>query len=209
MTQESWRAGGQRQRPPGLRASWMAAGILGAVMLASSPTAADTLTGRVIRVVDGDTVALLDEHANIQKIRLAGIDSPECGMPYGPAAKTYLEDLVLGKTVQAFTTRHDRYWRTVATLVLDGHDVGLALVQAGMAWNDRRYPVVHHGLGGPADYGRAEQEARWVSKGLWQQSAAMPPWLWRAVNKGPGSGRIKCKSAVPNGWQSSAQGVFF
>jgi endonuclease YncB( thermonuclease family) len=38
---------------------------------------ADTLTGRVVRVTDGDTIVILDSAKAQHKIRLQGIDAPE------------------------------------------------------------------------------------------------------------------------------------
>ena len=42
---------------------------------------AEVLTGRVIRVADGDTVTDLDHWKAQHKIRLQGIDAPERGLP--------------------------------------------------------------------------------------------------------------------------------
>ena len=38
---------------------------------------AETLTGRVVSVADGDTVTVLDATNTQHKIRVAGIDAPE------------------------------------------------------------------------------------------------------------------------------------
>jgi endonuclease YncB( thermonuclease family) len=38
---------------------------------------ADTFSGKVVRVLDGDTVEILDIETNVRRIRLAGIDAPE------------------------------------------------------------------------------------------------------------------------------------
>lgn len=42
-------------------------------------TTAETLSGRVVRVVDGDTVYVVDAGREQRKIRLGGIDTPERG----------------------------------------------------------------------------------------------------------------------------------
>ncbi len=44
---------------------------------------ADTLEGKVVRVVDGDTLVVLDSGNTQHRVRLAGIDTPERGQPYG------------------------------------------------------------------------------------------------------------------------------
>jgi len=53
---------------------------------------AQELTGRVVRVIDGDTPVLLDASDTRRKIRLAGIDCPEKGQPWSIRAKQALSD---------------------------------------------------------------------------------------------------------------------
>jgi endonuclease YncB( thermonuclease family) len=60
-------------------------------------------------------------------------------MQYGPAARSYLLDLVLDKQVVAVTQKKERYGRIVATLMLGTMDVNVAMVQAGMAWHYKQY----------------------------------------------------------------------
>ena len=48
------------------------------LLLLTLPLAqAETLTGRVVRVTDGDTIVVLDASKVQHKIRLTGIDAPE------------------------------------------------------------------------------------------------------------------------------------
>ena len=44
------------------------------------------MEGRILRVLDGDSVVLRDEHGSLHKIRLAGIDAPESRQPFGQQA---------------------------------------------------------------------------------------------------------------------------
>lgn len=77
------------------------------------------------------------------------------------------------------TIGRDRYGRTVATLVVDQQDLGLALLHAGLAWYDRRYayPRLAELTG---QYDGAQQFATLTFKGLWAELRQMAPWLWRA-----------------------------
>ncbi len=43
----------------------------------SLTASADTLTGKVVKITDGDTLYVLDANYKEHKIRLAGIDAPE------------------------------------------------------------------------------------------------------------------------------------
>ncbi len=51
---------------------------------------ADTLTGKVVKITDGDTVYVLDANYKEHKIRLAGIDAPERKQAYGLASPSDL-----------------------------------------------------------------------------------------------------------------------
>ncbi len=47
----------------------------------------DILTGKVAKITDGDTVYVLQDNHNKEKIRLDGIDTPEQKQPHGNKAK--------------------------------------------------------------------------------------------------------------------------
>ncbi len=61
---------------------------------------ADTLVGEVVAVADGDTLTILDERQAQRIVRLAGIDAPEKGQPYGAAARRQLQQLALKRTAR-------------------------------------------------------------------------------------------------------------
>ncbi len=50
---------------------------LGLLICLSTAASADTLTGKVAKITDGDTLYALDANYKDHKIRLAGIDAPE------------------------------------------------------------------------------------------------------------------------------------
>lgn len=129
--------------------------------------AGETLRGRIIAVLDGDTVTLLDESRSQHRIRLAQIDAPEIGhgrnkpgQPFGQRSKQSLSDLAFSKDARADCPQTDRYGRQVCTILVGNLDVNLEQVRRGMAWVYRKYandPV----------YYRAEDEARNAKRGLW------------------------------------------
>ena len=152
--------------------------LLAGMASAATAAQAQVQTVYVIRVVDGDTVVVGTAESLNLKVRLQGIDAPECGMPFGPQAQRFLEQLVLGRTVQMTTTGRDRYGRTVATLAVGEHDVGFALLQAGLAWHDRRYhrPRLQ---GATGHYAEAQRGAVLSLAGLWAEPRQVAPWQWR------------------------------
>lgn len=109
--------------------------------------------GRVVRVVDGDTVDV-ETPTGRQRIRVLGVDAPEMAHDGRPAqcgaqeARQGLARLVEGRTIswepdpKADAT--DRYGRQLAYLHTDKTpDVGLALIQAGhvAAWKPKSAPA--------------------------------------------------------------------
>ena len=127
---------------------------------------------RVTRVVDGDTIHVLDGRGTI-KIRLHGIDSPERGQPYGRAAGGALADMVAGEYVRLKKVDTDRYGRTVAKVYIGNTYVNKAMVEKGYAWWYRQYAQ------GEIRLWLAEREARRAKRGLWAESNPIPPWEWR------------------------------
>lgn len=54
----------------------------------------------MVKIVDGDTVYVLDASQEQHKIRLSGIDTPERKQPFGTKAKERLSGLIAGENVR-------------------------------------------------------------------------------------------------------------
>jgi endonuclease YncB( thermonuclease family) len=148
---------------------------------------AETYTGTVVRVLDGDTAEVLDASDTPHKVRLAGIDAPERKQPFGTKAKQELLSLVGGRQVTVDWTKTDRYGRQVGKLIVEGKDANLAMVAAGLAWWYRKYASEQD----PAyrdRYESAETKARAAHLGLWADSAPVAPWDWRHQGEAASSG---------------------
>ena len=80
---------------------WTARLAASLLLLACLPlsTCAAELQGRVVRIVDGDTLILLDGTNMQHKTRLAGIDCPERKQPFGQRARQALSDYVFNQPV--------------------------------------------------------------------------------------------------------------
>jgi len=147
-------------------------------LLWALPAPAATLTGRVVRVVDGDTLVVLSAGDAQHKVRLAGIDAPERAQPYGHKSTEHLAGLVAGRFVVVDWEKWDRYGRIVGKVLLAHEDVCLEQVQAGLAWHFKRYQSEQT----PADrdlYSKAEDEAREAKRRLWADPGPIAPWDWR------------------------------
>ena len=139
---------------------------------------AEALSGKVIHVADGDTITILDSSNQHLKIRLSGIDAPEKAKAYGQRSKEHLSGLVQGQQVIVETAKKDKYGRHVGHVLINGQDVNLEQLRAGLAWYYREYereltPDLQK------NYALAEAEAKDARMGLWSDAQPVPPWQWR------------------------------
>lgn len=140
------------------------------------------IEGKVVKVHDGDTVTVLDQNSKKFTIRLQGIDAPELKQEFGAAAQKNLSGMVLGKQVTIVWNKVDKYRRTVGTIMLDGRDINIEQVKAGVAWHFKKYEDEQS----PADrvtYAAAEQMARAAKLGLWSAAKVVAPGDWRQETK--------------------------
>ena len=136
------------------------------------------LTGRVVRVIDGDTLVVLDASSTQHKIRLSGIDCPERRQPWSTRAKQALSDQVFDHQVTVNWDKRDRYKRIVGKVLDRKRDVNLGLVRDGMCWWYRKY-AKEQNAGDRVLYAEAEEEARGKRRRLWSDPEPVPPWEWR------------------------------
>lgn len=142
-----------------------------------------SFSARVVGVTDGDTVTVLDKQNQQYKVRLAEIDAPERGQPWGDRSRQALSALVFSKAVSVQQTDTDRYGRVVARVFSDGRDINRTMVEQGYAWAYRRYLNDDTLIA-------TEARARRQGVGLWSMSDAqtVPPWEWRqGVRVGTGN----------------------
>lgn len=134
-------------------------------------------------VVDGDTVIVKQGWHQIT-IRLAAIDCPENGQPWGDTAKYGLIKLIGRESVHLEEYGQDHYGRTLATLYVwhrqknEWLNVNERMVMLGHAWvthrlNDHLPPDRQNKLV------RLERWARSKHVGLWGTENPVPPWMWR------------------------------
>jgi endonuclease YncB( thermonuclease family) len=142
--------------------------LLGAVGAA----AAETVTGRVVSVSDGDTLTLLTADRQRVKVRLAEIDAPEHDQPFGSRSKQSLSQLAFNRTATVEVRARDDYGRTVGVVFVAGQNLDAEQVRRGMAWVYRQYVTTR-------SLSALEAEAKAARRGLWADSNPLPPWDWR------------------------------
>jgi len=161
-----------------------------AILLALPSAAWADQTGRIVGVIDGDTVDLLTQTEVLIRVRLSGIDAPEKKQPFGNAAKQALSSLAFNKTVLITGEKRDRYGRLIGKIVVAGTDVNLRMVQLGYAWHFKKYereqPLTDRGL-----YAQAELAARVQRAGLWLDKDAVAPWEFRSARQSSQPKQVK------------------
>lgn len=161
------------------------------------------LSGRVAKVVDGDTVKIVKDGKAIT-VRLVEIDAPELSQPYGFASKKTLEDLCYKQIATITWSSKDRYGRILGRLSCNGVDANAYQIAQGMAWWYTEY-------GQDQTLKELEGEVRSQCLGLWNSLMVRPPWVYRQNPKAvatenrwcsatPGTSiRSGCSYTKPNG----------
>jgi micrococcal nuclease len=143
--------------------------LISALVAAAVALAGGTYVGKVVSIADGDTLTILVVEKTI-KVRLAEIDTPDRGQPYGQRAKKYLGQLTFGKEARVVEVDQDRYGRLVGRVYVEGLDINAEMVRLGVSEVCERPPGLY----------RLEREARQQRRGLWASDGNIPPWQWRA-----------------------------
>lgn len=132
----------------------------------------------VVRVIDGDTLVVAFDDS-LRKLRLLGIDAPEYDQDGGMAPVDHLKWIVGKSAIMRDSGLRDRHGTILGSLAVEGTDVGLNLLEHGVAWRSVSRKVTEL----PADWARAYQIAETVAKherlGLWASERPIPPWTWR------------------------------
>jgi micrococcal nuclease len=141
-------------------------------LLLSARARAESFSGEVVGITDGDTISVMREGKAV-KIRLSGIDCPEKKQAYGDKAKHFASDLAFGKTVTVSYSKKDRYGRILGDVQLPGgKSLNQELLRAGYAWHYTKYSK-------DRTLAELEEEARQAQRGLWQDRDPIPPWEFR------------------------------
>lgn len=141
----------------------------------------------VTRVLDGDSLRVIDRDGKKHELRLQGIDAPEWKQPWGDESRDALKQLLEGQPVLVVYSKRDRYGRLIAYVNVQPPDcercgltldAGMHQLTTGSAWYFRRYEkeLDEQRRG---QYSFAETEARARKSGLWQSPAPVAPWDWR------------------------------
>jgi len=138
---------------------------------------AQVISGKVVKIADGDTFTLLVNNHDQVKVRLDGIDAPEKKQAFGNKAKQYLSSMIWGTPVTVKVLKKDRYGRSIGKVSTSKFkDVNLEMIKAGYAWHYKEY-------NDDKTYASAEVSARKNKKGLWQDKNPVKPQDFRKIKR--------------------------
>lgn len=134
------------------------------------------LAGVVTNVIDGDTIDVLLDNGERERVRLIGVDTPEINWQemtsdcYGFEAKKFLTKLIKGKEVVLKTDirqpKRDKYDRLLAYVFFDDEQeksINQLLLEEGFARELR----VGEAYTERIEFVEAESRARGLGVGLW------------------------------------------
>lgn len=145
--------------------------IFSFLILVSGNIHAAEIRGNITRVLDGDTVEIMQDKTPV-RVRLVNIDAPEKRQPFGYWSANQLKTLTAGKAVTVTYSQTDRYGRVLGHISTTNADINRTVVRLGAAWVYDRYNT-DNAL--PA----LQRDARAQKRGLWADSQPVPPWEWR------------------------------
>jgi micrococcal nuclease len=133
---------------------------------------ANDIQGKVVAVIDGNTLQILCNNDETHTVQLMGIDSPELSQEYGEESKEFLEKIALGKKVTVTIKGKDWRGNPLAEVLVNGkRDPRVELLEEGLAWTAEKNPL--------PDLEDCRTRAQQKGIGLWKQSNPTPPWTHR------------------------------
>ncbi|SNA83488.1 Micrococcal nuclease-like nuclease [Flavobacterium psychrophilum] len=144
------------------------------LLLVTSLCSAESITGKVVKVKDGDTIVVLDGTMTMVTVRLAGIDALEKKQDFGTIAKQFVSDQIFGKVITFQEISKDRYGRTVAFIIYENKNLSEELLKIGLAWHYVKYDKSKY-------LQELEDTARKNKVGLWSLPNPIVPSEFRAV----------------------------
>lgn len=139
------------------------------------PLQAESFSGKVVGISDGDTITVLHENTP-QKIRILGVDCPEKTQPFGTKAKDFAASIIFTETVYVDYDKRDRYGRILGNVFIGGESLTEKLLESGLCWHYVQYSQ-------DEALQAIEDRARERKIGVWSMKDPVPPWEFRRAKR--------------------------
>ena len=153
-------------------------GIAFAIMTSAMAPADETMEAKVKRVIDGDSILVVDSNDTEFEAQLEGIDAPEMKQEFGKESLEALTKMLKDQKVKLTWKSKDTYDRLLAQVYVADKHVNIEMLRSGMAWHFKRYNKSE-------ELAKIELEAKQAKKGLWSKESPVAPWDYRKENKAP------------------------
>ncbi len=140
----------------------------------------EEFSAHVMKVVDGDTIKILDRDFQSVLVQLNGVDAPELPQEFGEKARDALAKKVRNKVVRIVVADRDEMNRIAAEVFVGEQSINVWAIEQGLGWYNHKYSK---------DDAKsvAETVAREDGRGLWSAENPIPPWVWKNP---PDDGRL-------------------
>ena len=135
---------------------------------------AETISGTVTKVIDGDTLVVRDAAKKRHTVRLAEIDAPEPKQPFYAESGRSLAELCHRKAATVEWSVRDEGQRYIGYVTCAGKDANGEQLKRGMAWASPK------GTRPTSALYELETYARLRRIGLWADDQPVAPWEFAA-----------------------------
>lgn len=150
-----------------------------------------SMTAKVVGVVDGDTITVITNDNKQLTIRFAEIDAPELDQEFGAIVKQQLAEAIGNQTVSISDLKKDCRDRLTASVSFNNKNLNLQLVEVGYAWTDKTCQ--------PNEiFSKAESAAREKKIGLWQYPNPVRPTEFLTAKQAQTKDRKIFSGLAPN-----------
>lgn len=147
-------------------------------LVSSTLSADETMEAKVKRVIDGDSILVVDGNDMEFEAQLEGIDAPEMKQEFGKESLEALTKMLKDQKVKLTWKSKDAYDRLLAQVYVEDKHINVEMLRSGMAWHFKRYNKSE-------ELAKIELEAKQAKKGLWAKESPVAPWDYRKENKAP------------------------
>jgi endonuclease YncB( thermonuclease family) len=160
--------------------------LFSSIVSAGENDVKSSFCGTIVSVTTGNHVTLEDANRIQSVVRLAWIFAPEQPQTNYLAAKMRLDKLSFNRAacvdvLKSYGKKNNvgpfRYYGVVT--IKDLGDLGLEMLNQGMAWHYTPYASKGQKAADYAKYAVAEREARANSYGIWADKSSISPWVFQ------------------------------
>jgi endonuclease YncB( thermonuclease family) len=146
------------------------------LVIAAAGLCGATFTGWGYKALDGDSITVAISEEKIISVELEGIDCPELEQDFGQEAKDFTKNFIYKKKLKVEIKAYDAEERVIGRVFLENKDLSLALIEAGLAWYDKK-------KGPDKKLAKAQKKAKKAKIGLWSKPKPTPPWIFRTAQE--------------------------